>query len=174
MFFARVIRPPDSWCHSLAHPHTADMHVAPSNGAIAASSGGRQNRTRTFIISSHLAVGRLSLQSTSMVRMRGGAALAGIACLSTWDDVNSMTMKMDGRRSRYFAVQQTLPPLPRHMPAFANHTETLPYSSSHGKSIPVWYTNHPGVVSDWLSENIPNSNGILGFDVEVRKRDAIL
>jgi hypothetical protein len=57
---------------------------------------------------------------------------------------------------------------------FANQTETLPYSSSHGNSIPVWYTNHPAVVSDWLSENIPNSNGILGFDVEVREDDIIL
>ena len=97
-----------------------------------------------------------------------------MASLSTFDDVNAMTMKMNGRRSRYFAVQQTLPPLPRHMPAFANQTETLPYTSSHGKSIPVWYTNHPAVVSDWLSENLPDSNGILGFDVEVRDYAALL
>jgi hypothetical protein len=52
------------------------------------------------------------------------------------------------------------------MASFPNNTETLPYSS-HGESLPVTYTNNPKIVSQWLSNHVPSSNGILGFDVEV-------
>jgi len=101
-----------------------------------------------------------------MVRMKGGLSLAGAAAFIT-SAADAMVM-LGGRKSRYFAVQQTLPPLSRHMPAFANQTETLPYSSFHGRSLPVMYTNSPSVVSNWLADNLPSSEGILGFDVEVR------
>lgn len=102
-----------------------------------------------------------------MVRIKGGLSMAGISALSITRHANAMVL-LGGRRSRYFAVEQTLPPLSRHMPSFENQTETLPYSSSRGKALPVVYTNNPSVIADWLSDNVPSSNGILGFDLEVR------
>lgn len=69
--------------------------------------------------------------------------------------------------SQYFAVQQKLPPLTRHLATFINMTETLPYSQ-HGESLPVTYTNDPKIVAQWLADELPYSSGILGFDVEVR------
>lgn len=108
-----------------------------------------------------------------MVRVNGGATaglcLAAIASFSSSSAANAAMVTLDGRRSRYFCVQQMLPPLSRHMPSFANQTDILPYSSPspHARSLPVMYTNDPRRISDWLSEHLPSSNGILGFDVEV-------
>jgi hypothetical protein len=102
-----------------------------------------------------------------MARLKKGA-VALCFCSQLVASADGMVLIGSIRResSRYFTVQQTLPPLSRHMASFANHTEILPYSS-HGESLPVTYTNNPKIVSQWLSNHVPDSNGILGFDVEV-------
>jgi hypothetical protein len=73
--------------------------------------------------------------------------------------------------SRYFTVEQILPPLQSASSSFQNSTETIiPYSRSKpfiGRPLPVVYTNDPKHVSQWLSNNIPSSGGTIGFDVEV-------
>lgn len=100
-----------------------------------------------------------------MVSLKRGAA--ALCCWGVLPKADGMVLFGKRRESsRYFAIQQTLPPLSRHMASFYNHTETLPYSS-HCESLPVTYTNNPKVVSQWLSNHIPSSNGVLGFDVEV-------
>lgn len=108
---------------------------------------------------------RLSRElADSMVR---GSALR-LCLVAAFSTANGMVL-LGGRKSRYFTVEQTLPPLSRHMLP-TNQTETLPYSSSshHGRSLPVVYTNDPSVVNGWLDQNMPTSNGVVGFDVEVR------
>lgn len=65
-----------------------------------------------------------------------------------------------------------MPPLACAEEYASNDTLTIPYSSSHGRSIPVVYTNDPAAISNWLSENLPrNHGGVLGFDTEVSISD---
>ena len=102
--------------------------------------------------------------------MKRGRLFAAAICsclLASSGTADAMVMLGPRRESRYFAVQQMLPPLSRDMASFENSTVTLPYSSSHGEPLPVVYTNNPKVVTQWLSNHIPSSDGILGFDVEV-------
>ena len=121
-------------------------------------------RTNNILCHCMLKASRFTILSADMVRFKKG----GFCLAVTLSTRSALAMVSFSRRgSRYFAVQQTLPPLSRHMSSFANQTETIPYSSHHGKSLPVMYTNNPLRISEWLSDNIPSSNGILGFDVEV-------
>lgn len=104
------------------------------------------------------------------VRATGTFCWYMVAFLFTIGKAASMVLLGDRRHgsdSRYFTVEDVLPPLQAFPAASAN--DALPYrqrSKVTKKPLPIVYTNDPKQVSQWLCQHIPSSGGLLGFDVE--------